>query len=74
MRGYPKKPYRIVTLNHSSEKFVNDLTAIGVKFTKRDVLNDFWGVEFTIEKPTGKGTYDKCRAIDKLIENPTGRV
>ena len=43
------------------------LTTIGVKWTERDVLNNFWGKEFTVEKPRGKGAQLKMREIDRLF-------
>lgn len=42
------------------------LKTLGVEFKERDFLSDFWGKEFTIQKPKGKGTTQKMRAIDAL--------
>ncbi len=39
------------------------LDELGVKYTTRDFLGEFWGKEYTVEKPTGKGTSTKIKAL-----------
>lgn len=61
------KPYRIIQIFANPNSLQNKLETMGVKFTSRDILsNGFWGTEFEIEKPKGKGTTNKCREIDQL--------
>ena len=66
METKTKRPYRIITVYSNEDKYRDKLNAIGAVFTERQVHSGFWGTEFTIEKPKGKGAYDKMRAIDNL--------
>jgi len=61
-----KKPY-IVTWYSSSGYLEKKLNEIGAIFSKRDVLCNFWGVEFTITPFHGRGSYQKNRELEKLI-------
>jgi hypothetical protein len=36
-----------------------ELEARNISFTERDFLSDFWGTEFEVEKPSGKGATKK---------------
>ena len=38
------------------------------KFTERDFFSRFWGTEFTVEYPTGKGTVKKAEMLRKLAD------
>ncbi len=43
------------------------LAELGVEYTTKDVLNNFWGVQFTIKKPKGKGSTKKLDTIFELF-------
>jgi hypothetical protein len=60
------KPYRIITIFSSFQSYEKMLKDLGLEFTKRDVLQNFWGVEFTFPKPMGKGAATRRRLIDRL--------
>lgn len=52
----------------SGVKTAERLTAAGFTFTRRDVFNNFWGVEFTVQAPRGKGATDKLTVLSKIAE------
>lgn len=60
------KPFRTITYYSGAEGLKKKLNEIGVKYTFKDVKNEFWGVEFQIEKPTGKGATKKMQLIREL--------
>jgi uncharacterized protein (DUF2225 family) len=44
------------------------LRALGVKFTTRDVISNFHGIEFEVERPTGKGSGKKIDQIYRILD------
>lgn len=61
-----KKPY-IYTVYSSGVNAEKFFTECGAVFTKQNVLNDFHGVEFTIQPFRGKGSQQKNRELEKYI-------
>lgn len=41
------------------------LQELNLTWTERDVFNGFWGIEFTVDKPRGKGS---SKLIKELID------
>ena len=60
------KPYRTITYYSEADKLRKRLTKLGVKFSEQLVMNGFWGTQFDIENPRGKGAGEKMREVDKL--------
>lgn len=60
------KPYRVIIHYNNGTWLREKLKEMGVVFTERNVFSGFWGVEFRIQKPTGKGAKEKMRQIDSL--------
>lgn len=60
------KPYRTIIFYSGVESVKKKLDEAGIQYTCRDVLSTFWGVEFSIAKPTGKGATSKCQIIRSL--------
>lgn len=54
----------ISNVSHYEER----LKQIGASYSLRNVLNNFWGKEFTIEPPKGKGSREKINNIYNLFE------
>jgi hypothetical protein len=67
VRPPQRKPYRVVTFySLNCDAIKEKLKAAHIEFSCRDVLNNFWGIEFTIYKPRGKGATAKCKIINEL--------
>lgn len=62
-----KKPiiYRIFGGYTSTEKILTDN---GFKFTSTDIFSNFWGKEYSIEQPKGKGSTAKLKSLFKLLK------
>lgn len=61
-----KKPYRITVCYCHPKQIRNKLNQIGVIFTEKDIFSGFWGKEFSIEKPRGKGAHEKMKQINLI--------
>ena len=60
----------IFTLYASNVRnYEQKLVELDVEYTTKDVLNNFWGVQFTIKKPKGKGSTKKLDMIFELFEH-----
>jgi len=46
----------------------NILINNGFKFTSTDIFSNFWGKEYTIEAPSGKGSSTKLKTLFKLLK------
>lgn len=61
------KPYRTISIFSGYDAFRKQLKEIGVEFKERDTMsNGFWGKQFIIAKPRGKGAHNKERQIWEL--------
>ena len=57
--------YRIFGGYTHTEKLLADN---GYKFTVVDIFSNFWGKEYSITTPTGKGSTAKFNALIKLLK------
>ena len=60
------KPLRIITLYGGYSAFEKTLRDNSIVFSVRDCFSGFWGKEFYIEKPRGKGATAKISLIWSL--------
>lgn len=65
-----EKPFKVLTIycERAANKYKKEFTKQGIKFKTRDILNVFYGTEFAIEKPTGKGAVAKKELIYKMCD------
>jgi hypothetical protein len=56
----------ILTVYGQYQMIRNDLKQLEIPFTERDVLNNFWGIEFKVAKPCGKGAKDKLNKLYQI--------
>lgn len=61
-----KNIYRTITVYNNGNSLRSELKRIGVDFTEQPIFDEFWGIEFKIQRPKGKDTKEKCREIDSL--------
>lgn len=61
-----KKPITI-TVYDTDEQMRQSLDQLGATYTERPVFSNFWGIQFTIERPFGKGSAAKLELIYKLL-------
>ncbi len=61
-----QKSYRVIVWYSEEAVLRAKLKALDVEFTERPIHSEFYGTEFSIYKPRGKGATEKMRAIDKL--------
>lgn len=60
------KSYRTIVHYNNGNALRKILTENCIKFREQDVLDGFWGKQFDIERPRGKGAQDKIRLINRL--------
>lgn len=65
-----EKPFKVLTIycDVVAGKYKKEFTKQGIKFKTRDILNVFYGTEFEIEKPTGKGAVTQKELIYKMCD------
>lgn len=60
------KPYRTITHYNSRQQLEQQLKDNNIEYTKQDVFDGFWAVQFKIMRPRGKDAMAKCKFIDSL--------
>ena len=49
-----KNIYRTITVYNNGNSLRSELKRIGVDFTEQPISDEFWGIEFKIQRPKGK--------------------
>ena len=57
-----------VTLYSGYDRFRQQLKELGVEFTERYTFGSFYGIEFSTDKPRGKGATKKIDALYHILD------
>lgn len=50
------------------KRLENRLKSENIPFTVKDIFSDFWGKEYTIPHPTGRGSMERAKTILKILD------
>lgn len=68
-----KLKHLYTTWYSNEDKLRHKLNELGCTFTERNVMSTFWGVEFKIDKPIGRGCGTKINEINEACKGATLR-
>lgn len=68
-----RKPKEIIktlyiTSHVDLKPYHDELKELGVKYTTKTIFSNFYGTQFTIQQPTGRGAWTKTQKVHDVFE------